>query len=180
MNKLMSNLKMFSVFFLILLVTVLVLMILNWIPLAIRSKGIQRYRSVESVQKALMIRKIYLPSYFPDYLQWPPAEIFAQSQPFPMVLMHVKERGRDRIVLAIRQADVRASNPLKLRIEPVQITKQEQVMLKGRPAVLSLALCADGSVCNQIVWQEAGYTLTLVARDAVQELIRIATSMQPG
>jgi hypothetical protein len=180
MGKLMSNLKMFSVFLLILFMTVLVLMILNWIPLVIRSKGIQRYGSLENVQKALMIRTIYLPSYFPDHLQWPPAEIFAQSTPFPMVLMHVKERGRDRIVLAIRQVDAHASNPLKLRIEPVQIKKQEQVMLKGRTAVLSLALCADGTACNQIVWQEEGYTLTLVVRDTVQELIRIAESMLPG
>ena len=161
-------------------ITILALTLLNWIPLVVRSEGFRKYASLEEVQKDLHLRKVYLPSYFPDRLQWPPFEIYAQSKPFTMILMHVKERQKNRIVLAMRQVDAHVSSPMKLRLEPTQIAKQEQVTIKGREAVLSRASCADGTVCNTLAWQEEGYILTLVARDSVQELIRIAESMLAG
>jgi hypothetical protein len=177
MTSKMANVKMLCLFVLMLSATILVLLLLNWIPLAVRNDGIRKYASVEEVQKKLHLRKVYLPSYFPDYLQWPPFEIYAQSKPFTLLLMHVKEREKNRIVLAMRQVDARVSSPMRLRIEPTQINKQEQVTLKGHPAVLSWASCDDGTVCNTLAWQEDGYTLTLVARESVAELIRIAESM---
>lgn len=172
-----SSLKVFFLFVLMLAATVLVLRVLNWVPLSIPSEGIRRYASLEDVQKQLKIRKIYLPSYFPDRLQWPPSEIYAQNKPFSMVLIHLKERGTDQIVVGIRQVDAKFSSSLRLRIEPTEIRREEEVVIKGRSAVLSLAFCADGTVCNEIVWQEDGYTLTIVAKDSVPELIRIAESV---
>jgi hypothetical protein len=176
MAGMVSNLKMFCLFVLMLVPTVLILTLLHWIPLSIRNEGIRKYGSLEDVQRELQIKKIYLPSYFPERLQWPPFEIYAQNKPFTMVLMHVKERGRDHILLAIRQVDANFSSSVRLRIEPMRIKKKERVVIKGREAVLSLALCADGTVCNEIAWQEEGYTLTIVARSSARELIRIAES----
>lgn len=173
----LAHIKMLCLFILTLAVTVLLLALLNWIPSFIQPESIRKYGSLEDVQKALHTVKIYLPAYFPERLQWPPSEIYAQNKPYTLVLMHVKERQRDHIVLGIRQVDARSARAIRLRIEPTRITQQEMIAIKGRPAVLSLASCADGSVCNMVAWREGNYRLTVVARDSARELIRIAESM---
>jgi hypothetical protein len=164
-------------FGLIVCVTVVVLSLLNWVPSAIQKEGLRKYKSIEDVKTELNIKKIFLPAYFPHYLVWPPSEIYASGKPYKMILMHFTNYKKTEIVLSIRQAEPAAPSFLQSRIEPVTVKKRDQVVIKGREGMLSIALCAGGEPCNSVAWREDGYNVEIVAKDSVEELLKIAESM---
>jgi len=145
--------------------------------MTIKDEGMRRYRSIEDVKTTLKIRKVFLPSYFPQHLKWPPSEIYAQAKPYTVALMHFNDQNTGEIVLAIRQADSREEKPLRSRIEPEKIKSREAIDLKGRAARLSLASCGGGEPCSSVTWQEESYTLTVTSKTPARELIQIAESM---
>src|SRR3990172_8810751 len=109
----MSRFKTFLLFVIMVLATVVVLRLLSWVPMTIKDEGMRRYRSIEDVKTTLKIRKVFLPSYFPQHLKWPPSEIYAQAKPYTVALMHFNDQNTGEIVLAIRQADSREAKPLR-------------------------------------------------------------------
>jgi hypothetical protein len=167
----------FLLFALMVAAVALALKLIDWIPMSMDAEGMRRYKSIEAAMSALKIKKIYLPSYFPQRIEWPASEVYAQRRPFVVIIMHFKERGTDDILLAIRQADSKALNPVSSRIEPSLIRSEEDVLIKGRTARLSIASCGDGRPCNKLMWNEDGYTLTVVAGESAGELMRIGESM---
>ena len=50
-------------------------------------------------------------------------------------------------------------------------------MLKGRPALLEIGTCSDGSECSRLSWDDKGYHLTVLMKNKPIELIRMAESM---
>ena len=173
----MDRLKSLAAFAGMVLAVVLVLKLLNWVPAAFSKEAVRGYRSIEDARAALKLRRIYLPSYFPQYLSWPPDEILGRGKPHTLVLMHFDNDERREIALAIRQADSRDKAPLKTRIEPVRVHSREDISIKGIPAVLLVAECPGKRACNSVSWQEEGYAFTVIAKDSVQEVVRIAESM---
>jgi hypothetical protein len=157
--------------------TVLLLKLLNWVPLNIHYEGMKRYKDIEDARTALKLKKVLLPSYFPQYLEWPPAEIFAQKEPFVTVLMHFTRRDNGETVLAIRQSDARQTEPVRTRIDPERIRTEENITIKGRPARLYNAVCPGRRSCTKVVWQEEGYSFTVIGEDSPGELLRLAESM---
>src|SRR5574340_261823 len=75
-------------FFVTVAVVILLLKLFNWLPSVVQDEGLKKYSSVEEVRTALNIPRVYIPAYFPEYIKWPPAEIFAQKRPFPLVIVH--------------------------------------------------------------------------------------------
>ncbi|MEJ2695424.1 MAG: hypothetical protein P8013_02135 [Candidatus Sulfobium sp.] len=173
----MAGLKKYLLFVVMVAAVVFALRLLNWVPLSVEKGTVRKYRTIEDVQRDLGIRKILLPSYFPQRLSWPPSEIFAQSRPYPMIIMYFTDEKTGKIVLAISQTGSGSSEAPALRIEPHRIVKEEKVMLKGREARLYLASCRGGGVCNSLTWQEADYSMKVVDRGPEKELIRISESM---
>jgi hypothetical protein len=51
--------------------------------------------------------------------------------------------------------------------------------MKGRPARLYTAFCPGRRPCAQVVWQEDGFSFTVIGKDSPVELLRIAESMLP-
>jgi hypothetical protein len=172
--------KRYLLFGAIMFVTVIMLALLNWFPSAVQKEGIRKYKSIEEVENRLKIKKIFLPSYFPQYLIWPPAEIYARRKPYKMVLMHFTNYERKEIVLSIRQVDPSDPAPLMSRIEPVTIKQRDKVLIKGRRGLLSIALCPGREPCNSVTWREEGYDVEIIAKDSVTELLKIAESMMEG
>ncbi|MDA8079336.1 MAG: hypothetical protein M0Z79_10415 [Nitrospiraceae bacterium] len=173
----MSRLRMILLFAAMVVSLVLLLRFLNWIPAAFQKTEVRRYRSIEDVRSGLKIRKVFLPSYFPQYLTWPPDEIFARKRPYPLVLMHFTNQQRGEIAMSIRQADVRDASPVVSRIEPVIIHSEENILIKDRPARLFIATCPAKRACISVMWQEEGYVFTITAKDSVREVTKIAESM---
>ena len=170
------RIRRYFFFGLVIFVTVVVLSLLSWLPSAVQRKGIREYRSIEDVKSELRIKKIFLPAYFPHYLVWPPSEIYAARKPYTIVLMHFTNFQKTDIVLSIRQSELSDHAPLRSRIEPVTVKKREQVVIKGRKCLLSVALCRGGEPCNSVSWDEDGFNVEIVAKDSVEELLKIAES----
>lgn len=169
--------RRFAVFAMMVLGLIVSLKVLGWLPGAVSKTEIRNYRSLEDARAALKIKRIYMPSYFPQYLSWPPDEILARRKPYALVLMHFDNDQRREIALAIRQADSRDPAPLKMRIEPVSMRSAEDMVVKGRKVRLFMAICPGNRACNGVTWQDEGYTLTVIARDSVEEVLKIAESM---
>ncbi len=173
----MTRLKMAVLFAAMVVSLMMVLRFLNWVPAAFQKTEVRRYRNIEDVRAGLKIQKVFLPSYFPQYLTWPPDEIFGRRRPYPLVLMHFMNQQRKEIALAIRQVDARDASPVVSRIEPVAIHSEENISIKGRPARLLIATCPGKRTCISVMWQEDGYAFTVTAKDSVREVTRIAESM---
>jgi len=99
--------------------TVLMLKALDWLPAAFSRDEVRRYRSIEDARSALKIGNIPMPSYFPQYLSWPPDEILGRRRPYGLVLMHFDNQQRKEIALAIRQAEVRDPSPVSFPFLPL-------------------------------------------------------------
>jgi hypothetical protein len=172
----MKGLKKILFFIAMLTATFLLLRVLNFIPLSLEKESIREYKTIEDARLDLRIDRIILPSYFPQHLAWPPAEIFARKKPYEMVLMHFRDRNTGKLVLAIQQADPREPAPVDARISLEKVIRTETIDLKDRPAAIVQGVC-DGESCNVIRWMEAGYSITVIEKGPLEELLRIAESM---
>lgn len=157
-------------------VLVVILVVMNWIPAAFQKDTFRRYRSIDEVKTALNIRDIYVPSYFPQHIIWPPSEILAQGKPFPAVVMEFKDAGSGEIVLVLSQSQG-GPFPAGPAIELASIKETVPFMMKGRSAVLVVGECAKNEPCSGITWKEGPYTVTTLMKAAPFELTRITESM---
>jgi len=173
----MARLRKYIMFGAMVVAVAVMLDLLNWVPTVFQKEGVRKYKTIEDVKGDLKLSKLFLPSYFPQYLIWPPSEIYGRRKPAKMVLMHFINYDRKDVVLSVMQAESSDPHPLKSRIEPVKTRKREGVLIKGRRGELSLALCAGGEPCNSVTWESEGYTFTVIAKDSVKELLKIAESV---
>jgi hypothetical protein len=171
------RLKRLLLFMAVMAAVIMTLKLLNWVPVSMRGEGLNRYSTVDDARTTLKLKKIYLPVYFPQYLKWPPREIYAQKKPFAMVLMHFSGRDSDDIVLSIRESESGHLEFLKSRIEPEEVTGEEKITLKGRPAVLVHGICPGKEPCNSVTWRDGGYDFTVIMKDSSKELLRVSESM---
>ena len=116
-------------------VLVVLLAVMNWVPRAFQKDTFRRYGSIDEVRTALNIRNIYVPSYFPQHIVWPPSEILAQGKPFPAVVMEFKDAGSGEIVLVLSQSQG-GPFPAGPAIDLASIKETVPFMMKGRSAVL--------------------------------------------
>jgi hypothetical protein len=165
-------------FYLVLTVAavIVVLKTLNWFPTIIQQDTIRRYDSIEEVRAKTKIRDLYIPSYFPQSIMWPPSEILAQTKPYPAVLMIFNAANKRDVALIISQAASEAFSE-HAPIQFAQISRTVAYDLKGRKALLDVGACKNNEPCSRISWVEKDYTITLTMKSAPFELIRIAESM---
>ncbi len=168
---------MFFSFAVTILVTLLILKLINWIPLSFQKEDIRKYKTIEEVKAKLKISKVYVPSYFPEHINWPPAEIFAQKRPFIMVKMHFTHIDRMSFALSIYQVDSIADFKPKNKTDILYIKKESTVTIKGRKGKLVMAVCRGKQVCNKLSWEEGEFILTLISDDNPELLMKMAESM---
>ncbi len=177
MNK---KLLGFFSFALTVAVLVIALKFVNWLPMVIQKEALRKYGNIESVKSRLNIRDIYIPSYFPQNFRWPPTEIFAQKKPFAMIIMHFRCSDSKEIGLAIRQVDARSNySPPDSNLKIKKLIKESRVLIKDRDAVLHTALCENNLSCNELLWKEGDFLLTIVTTASQRDLIRMAISIVP-
>jgi hypothetical protein len=155
---------------------VVILIVMNWVPIAFQKDTFRRYRSIDEVRTALNIRDIYVPSYFPEHIVWPPSEVLAQGKPFPAVVMEFKDAGSGKIVLVLSQSRG-GPFPAGAAIEVSRIKETVPFLMKGRSAVLVVGECAKNEPCSRITWKEGPYTVTALMKAAPFELTKITESM---
>lgn len=157
-------------------VVVGVLKFLNWAPGSIEPGLMARYQSVDEAEATLAIGKIYVPTYFPETIGWPPAAVLAQSTPYPAVIMEFARPSDGEMMLVIAQSANQHFEP-DVAIRFRTISESVPLDLKGRKAQLDAGLCEDQTTCSRLAWNEAGVHLALTMKAPSVELIRIAESM---
>ncbi len=155
---------------------VIVLKTLNWLPLVLQKGTLRTYSSVETVKSKLSIRDLYVPSYFPQDIMWPPSEIWAQTEPYVATLMVFNRAGTGGSALVISQA-ASGRTPLDVRVRILHVTEAVPYSLKGRAAFLEVGVCENNEICSRISWNEGNYAMTVAMKSPPFELIKIAESM---
>lgn len=152
------------------------LKILSWIPAVAQKDVLREYADVEEARATTSIGKIFVPSYFPQNLAWPPSRILAQGKPFPALIMEFEKVGGKEVALLISQsASEDFSSAGKVRM--LEVTESVPYPLKGRDALLEVGVCERDEPCAGISWGEGTYRIVVRARTTPFELIKIAESM---
>jgi hypothetical protein len=173
MNKKLTG---FLTFALTIGLLVAALKVMNWLPLAMQKETIRQYASVEEVHAALGMKEIYVPSYFPQQITWPPATILAQGRPFSAIVMEFTRADKRNIALVISQSEggaLNVENPIKI----TNVTEKVRYAIKGRDADLTVGTCGNDELCSGITWNEGKYTMTVLMKSAPFELTKIVESM---
>jgi len=171
-NKLTGFLK----FALMIGLLIAALKVMNWLPFALQEDTLRRYEGVEDVRAALAIKDIYVPSYFPQQIIWPPAEILAQGKPFSAIVMEFTRADKRNIALVISQSEggaLNIENPINITV----VAEKVRYAIKGRDAALTVGACGNEGPCSGITWNEGRYTVTVLMKSTPFELIKIAESM---
>jgi hypothetical protein len=152
------------------------LRVLNWTP-GILQEGLPSvYSSIDEVRSRLHIRNIYIPSYYPQGLHWPPGRIVAQSKPYSMVLMEFTRQEDGGVLLAISQTSLPYPPP-QVAIKMLQTNERVNLPLKGRIALLEVGQCRNNEQCCRISWNESPYHIEVNMVAPPSEIVKIAESM---
>ena len=151
-------------------------MAVNWIPVLVQDDLLREYDSFDAVSAGLPSLPIYVPSYFPQDLRWPPSRILAQGRPFAAVLMEFERRHSGGTALVISQS-AGGEFPPDGKVRIVMVKEKTSYLLKGRDARLEVGVCGDGATCSRIAWTEGAYRMDVTGRSAPLDLIRVAESM---
>jgi hypothetical protein len=148
----------------------------GWLPLMAQKDLLRKYKTVEDVKSELGIREIYVPSYFPQNLSWPPSTVLAQGKPFPALVMEFGQIEGTSAGLVISQS---LSDTFRTdgKIRIVQLKEKVRYPLKGRDSLLEVGTSAGGEPCARVSWREGNYHITVTARSTPFELIKVAESM---
>lgn len=175
--KLMDR-KFINLLYFILTIGVLIgfLKVVNWLPTVIQKETMRRYSSIDEVRSRLNISDIFIPSYFPQYLSWPPSEILAQSKPFIAVVLEFRDVKSGETALIITQSSSDTFD-VGRKIRITQIKEHVRYSLKGRDAVLEAGACNNDEPCSQISWNEGRYRMHVIMKSTPHDLIKIVNTM---
>ena len=152
------------------------LALLNALPTMVSDGPVRPYATLDEARRALGWQRPLLPAYFPSYIAWPPAEVLAGTEPVPTLVVQFRHREQGTIVLSLAQ--VRASHEaVPLAIEPVEAVETSRRSINGHDAVVARGRCADGGLCTSIDWQQGDFHMSMGLRDGIDELVRMAHSV---
>ena len=120
-------------------------------------------------------RRIPVPAYFPDIIEWPPSEALMHTGGSASVWC--RQRTGGGIALIVATAPPRARE-IAAAVLPASVELQrEDGTLDGRPAVVSRVRDAGGAVWQQVQWQTPRQIILVRYRGTLDELLKIAGSV---
>lgn len=169
-----TKFRMYFSFILTVLFTILILKAINWLPSTFLKEDIRKFRTLDDVKTKLRVSKIYVPAYFPEHIQWPPSEIFAQKKPYLLIIMHFSHTDSRNLAMSLYQTDKKSGFE-----QPLDILYQKderEVKIKDRTGALLLAVCRGNVRCNRLSWEESNFKITIVSDDTPEQIIKMAES----
>jgi hypothetical protein len=137
------------------------------------SKGLRHAASIQEAERRLGAR-VLVPGYFPERLEWPPAEILVAGG----------RRGSVRLAFAARDGGARVEFLQATRDgEPIRpellagrtVLRTSRAVVGSVPATLSDVL-ADGHPARELAWELHGRAVVLRSAGDMEELFRMARS----
>ncbi|MBI4690995.1 MAG: hypothetical protein HY754_12150 [Nitrospirae bacterium] len=174
MRKNFLNFIFFGITITILITT---LKVLNWLPTVFHEGAMRKYDNIEEVRVKLRIKEVYIPSYFPQSIKWPPSDIFAQAKPFTAIVMEFKNAAKGDTTLIISQVTAGSNFIYDRKIKMLQTRERINYPLKGRNASLEVGVCVNDEPCSRISWDEGEYRINAVMKSTPIDLLKIAESM---
>lgn len=130
------------------------------------------FTSIEAAERALGVR-IWLPVYFPEYLDFPPEAIRVRRDPVPQVWLSFRGRGEGegtRLTIAQFLTDL---DPLPPEVLPPAATFGLPVDIAGYAGAV-----AEEEGGYRIYWRTADRQVLVKATLPLQELLRMMRSLR--
>lgn len=166
----------FFYFAISIMILIAILKVANYLPMALQKDTMREYKSIEEVKSKLNINDVYVPSYFPQGLVWPPSTVLAQEKPFVAIILEFKRAGKGDIALIISQSASAAFAPDE-KIKILHINERVNYPFKGRNMTVEAGLCKAEEPCSKIAWDEGKYRINITAKSTSPALMQIAESM---
>ena len=138
-------------------------------------RGVVRAPDLAQLERASG-RRMPTPAYFPDSLDWPPADLRMHSNGSAAIWCRQRPAGGIALVVATAPPGVRE---IAAAVLPSSVELQrEDGSLGGRPASVSRVRDSDGAVWQQVQWQTAAQIILVRYRGTLDELLKIAGSVR--
>jgi len=157
---------------------VISLYLLKKVPSYIQETEEKFYSTVEESEYALGLR-IFLPSYFPEYLIWPPSEIKVVRKPYLTISLVFLSRSHSSPSLVIHQiiSDNKNKEVDLDFMEPKRPFQRTQVLVGGAKGTLIVGVGEDGKRWAQLSWRTVDRKIVVIANCSVEDLLKIARSI---
>ncbi len=155
------------------------LYVLKRVPAYIQEREQRSYSSIEEAEYSLGLR-IFLPSYFPDYLIWPPEEIKVTRKPSLMIKLVFISQGDNRPSLIIHEIISSADEGESTRVdvmEPKTHSGESEVSIGASIGVLELGVVEGGRRWTELTWNLRDRKMVLRSNRSVEDLLKIARSI---
>ena len=155
------------------------LYVLNKVPLYLQEGKEKSYSSLEDAEYSLGVR-IFLPSYFPDYLIWPPKEIKVIRKPSLVITLAFMSQGESSPSLIIHEiisnTDEGNGGGLDF-MEHKTHSGEIQVSVGGAKGTLRLGVVEHGSRWTELSWKQGDRMMVLRSNKSVEDLLKISRSI---
>jgi hypothetical protein len=160
-------------------VVLISLYVLKKVPAYIQKSEQKSYSTVEEAEYSLGFR-ILLPSYFPDYLIWPPKEIRVVRKPSLIITLVFTSQGDGKPSLVIHEIISNTDESKGAGVdsmEPNGDSEEIQVSVGGAKGTLELGVVEKGSRWTQLSWRQGDRKIVLTSNGSVEDLLKIARSI---
>lgn len=138
--------------------------------------GARVYDSVDDAERRVGAR-LWLPSYYPDTLAWPPAQIQAIPGPPAVVALHVSGRDGTTDELVVCQSIDGLASPPPSILAPGEVITSVTIPLHGRTARLDRLLTPEGRMVHDLAWDLDDRRVTVRYAGPVEQLLLMANSL---
>lgn len=172
----MKNFKLISGLIISIVMIIVTIKVINYLPLLIQTDSMRRYNTIEEVKKRLGVKALFIPTFFPEELRWPPSEILAQGKPFLAIIMEFKNSKDGSTDLVICQStSKRFSYEGNIKIK--KIRDSINYTFNGRNISILTGSCENSETCTKASWDDGKYRVIVSARFEPPLLLRIIESM---
>ncbi|MFN3739114.1 MAG: hypothetical protein ACK4TF_00380 [Thermodesulfovibrionales bacterium] len=161
-----------------LLFLIMALIAIRHISGVVQKESLRTYKGIEELQKNF--EGLLIPTYFPEFLKWPPSRIVAQKRPYRAIAIELKDK-ENNIALVLTESEREDFRLQTLYIkDPIETLAHD---IKGRKAILRVGSCspvlkpAETKICSNLSWKEGDYYINITIKSRPFELLKIAESM---
>lgn len=138
-------------------------------------RGVVRFSGVADLERASG-RRMPVPAYFPDTIEWPPAE--ARLHAGGSAAIWCRQRPGGGLVLVVASAPQGAGAVAAALLPDSVDLQREEASLGTRPAVVARVRDAEGAIWQQVQWQSSSQLILVRYRGTLDQLLKIAGSVR--